>query len=73
MPAYRSSALEVQPNAFDIDRPSVSYRKDGVEHVIDRQFIAGCDGISRQSKVSAPGMVGRAVLLVVHLADAQVP
>ena len=34
-------------------RPTVTYRKDGVRHVIDCDFIAGCDGyhgISRQER-----------------------
>ena len=45
-------ATDVQPIAFDSDRPSVSYTKDGIRHVIDCAFIAGCDGyhgISRQN------------------------
>ena len=45
-------AADVEPIAFDSDRPSVACTKDGVRHVIACEFIAGCDGyhgISRQS------------------------
>ena len=47
-------ALDVQPSAFDTNRPSVSYRKDGVEHVIHCEFIAGLRRLSRDqsAKVS---------------------
>jgi p-hydroxybenzoate 3-monooxygenase len=45
-------AAEVTPGGFDGTRPSVRYRKDGVLHELQCDFIAGCDGyhgISRQS------------------------
>jgi p-hydroxybenzoate 3-monooxygenase len=45
-------AANVLPTGFDTDHPSVSYSKSGVRHVLDCEFIAGCDGyhgISRQS------------------------
>ncbi len=37
-------AEEVDVHDFDTDKPWISYRKDGREHRIDCDFIAGCDG-----------------------------
>ena len=37
-------AEDVDVHDFDTDRPWISYRKDGREHRIDCDFIAGCDG-----------------------------
>jgi p-hydroxybenzoate 3-monooxygenase len=45
-------AADVRPHGFDGARPSVRFRKDGTEHELHCDFIAGCDGyhgISRQS------------------------
>jgi p-hydroxybenzoate 3-monooxygenase len=45
-------AADVTPGGFDSSRPSVRFRKDGSEHALHCDFIAGCDGyhgISRQS------------------------
>ena len=42
----------VQIHGADSDAPHLTYRKDGVEHRLDCDFIAGCDGfhgISRQT------------------------
>jgi p-hydroxybenzoate 3-monooxygenase len=47
-------AQNVQPNDFDTDRPWVSYEKDGVEHRVDCDFIAGCDGFHGISRASVP-------------------
>ena len=44
----------VQPHNFDTDRPWVSYEKDGVEHRVDCDFIAGCDGFHGISRASVP-------------------
>jgi len=40
----------------DIDgaRPAVTYRKDGVEHRIEADFIAGCDGFHGPSRKAIP-------------------
>src|SRR6185295_11343392 len=38
------SADDVSVHDFDGNTPSVRYRQDGVEHRIDCDFIAGCDG-----------------------------
>lgn len=37
-------AEQVRVHDFDTGRPRVTYRKDGVEHVVECDFIAGCDG-----------------------------
>ncbi len=47
-------AEDVALHDFDGDKPWVTYRKDGVEHRIDCDFIAGCDGYHGVSRASAP-------------------
>ena len=47
-------ALEVSIHDFDGVRPRVKYRKDGVEHVLDCDFIAGCDGFHGVCRASVP-------------------
>ncbi|VCU68512.1 p-hydroxybenzoate hydroxylase [Pigmentiphaga humi] len=47
-------AEDVRIHDFDTDRPRVTYRKDGAEHVIDCDFIAGCDGFHGVSRASVP-------------------
>lgn len=47
-------ALDVTPRDFDGASPYVTYRKDGVEHRIDCDFIAGCDGYHGISRKSVP-------------------
>src|SRR5690606_25385631 len=37
-------AADVALHDIDSDAPSVTYRKDGVEHRIDARIVAGCDG-----------------------------
>jgi p-hydroxybenzoate 3-monooxygenase len=41
-------------HGFDGSTPSVTYRKDGVEHRIECDFIAGCDGFHGVSRASVP-------------------
>ncbi len=43
-------AAEVTPLDFDCDWPRVSYRKDGSAHVLECDFIAGCDGFHGVSR-----------------------
>ena len=51
-------ALDVSVHDFDGTRPKVRYRKDGVEHEIDCDFIAGCDGYHGVCRASvAPASV----------------
>ncbi len=42
------------PHDFDTDQPWVSYQKDGLEHRVDCDFIAGCDGFHGISRASVP-------------------
>ena len=47
-------AQDVQPHDFNTNQPWVSYKKDGVEHRVDCDFIAGCDGSHGISRASVP-------------------
>jgi p-hydroxybenzoate 3-monooxygenase len=47
-------AADVVPHGFDGDSPYVTYAKDGVEHRVDCDFIAGCDGFHGASRKAAP-------------------
>lgn len=47
-------AQDVTPHDFDSDKPYLTYRKDGVEHRLDCDYIAGCDGYHGISRKSAP-------------------
>jgi p-hydroxybenzoate 3-monooxygenase len=47
-------ALDVSLHEFDGERPSVRYRKDGIEHTVRCDFIAGCDGFHGVSRASVP-------------------
>ncbi|WP_066736929.1 4-hydroxybenzoate 3-monooxygenase [Cupriavidus sp. D384] len=47
-------AADVALHDFDSGRPRVSYRKDGVEHEVVCDFIAGCDGFHGVSRASVP-------------------
>ncbi|MGP1676327.1 MAG: 4-hydroxybenzoate 3-monooxygenase [Giesbergeria sp.] len=47
-------AGDVSVHDFDSDRPKVHYRKDGVEHEIACDFIAGCDGFHGVCRQSVP-------------------
>ena len=47
-------AAEVTLHDLDTDAPSVTYRKDGTEHRIDADYIAGCDGFHGPSRQAIP-------------------
>lgn len=47
-------ASDVEPNNFDTAAPYVTYRKDGISHRIDCDFIAGCDGFHGASRKAVP-------------------
>ncbi|HVW56457.1 MAG TPA: 4-hydroxybenzoate 3-monooxygenase [Rhizobiaceae bacterium] len=47
-------ASDVEPHAFDTGAPYVTYRRDGVTHRLDCDFIAGCDGSHGVCRRSAP-------------------
>ena len=48
-------AQNAQPSGFDGDKPHVLFELDGVEHRIDCDFIAGCDGYHGPSRQAVPG------------------
>ena len=47
-------ALHVSPEGFESDAPRVTYEKDGVQHTLACDFIAGCDGFHGVCRASAP-------------------
>jgi p-hydroxybenzoate 3-monooxygenase len=47
-------AQHVSLRDFDSDHPSVRYTKDGIEHTVHCDFIAGCDGYHGASRASVP-------------------
>jgi p-hydroxybenzoate 3-monooxygenase len=47
-------AEQVELHGFDGEHPHVTYRKNGVEHRIDCDFIAGCDGFHGVARASLP-------------------
>jgi p-hydroxybenzoate 3-monooxygenase len=47
-------AADVSIRGFDTDHPSVRYLKDGVEHQVWCDFIAGCDGFHGICRQSVP-------------------
>ncbi|MFC3580867.1 4-hydroxybenzoate 3-monooxygenase [Sphingomonas hylomeconis] len=61
MEAAPARGLEIVCEAKDValhdlesDAPSVTYLKDGVEHRLHAEFIAGCDGFHGASRKSIP-------------------
>lgn len=49
---YQADAVELFE--FDTSRPYVTYSKDGVDHRIDCDLIAGCDGYHGASRAAIP-------------------
>jgi len=47
-------AQDVTPLDFDGEKPRVRYRKDGKDHELACDFIAGCDGFHGVSRQSVP-------------------
>ena len=47
-------ASEVSLHDFDGSSPQVHYVKDGVSHVLNCEFIAGCDGFHGVARASVP-------------------
>jgi p-hydroxybenzoate 3-monooxygenase len=45
---------DVRIEGIDGDRPSIHYGRDGEEHVIDCDFVAGCDGFHGVSRAVIP-------------------
>jgi len=50
-------ATDVALHDLDTARPRVSYRKDGVTHTVECEFVAGCDGYHGVSRASIPAAV----------------
>jgi p-hydroxybenzoate 3-monooxygenase len=48
------SAENVSVHGFDGDAPQLRYDKDGEEHIVDCEFVAGCDGYHGVCRASAP-------------------
>ena len=47
-------AQNVQIHDFESSQPSVTYEKKGIQHIIECDFIAGCDGFHGICRASAP-------------------
>ena len=47
-------ADDVQPDGLDTDRPLLRYRHAGVDHELQADFIAGCDGFHGVSRRALP-------------------
>ena len=47
-------AADVQVHGFETDHPTVSYRQGDREHLIECDFIAGCDGFHGVCRASVP-------------------
>ncbi|CAN5716572.1 4-hydroxybenzoate 3-monooxygenase [soil metagenome] len=47
-------AANVSIHDFDTGRPRVRYEKDGQQHVVECDFIAGCDGFHGVCRASVP-------------------
>lgn len=47
-------AQNVSLHGFDSTHPQVHFEKDGVQHVLDCDFIAGCDGYHGVARASVP-------------------
>ncbi|RYE04066.1 MAG: 4-hydroxybenzoate 3-monooxygenase [Sphingomonadales bacterium] len=52
-------AKDVAIHGADSDTPAITYTKDGVEHRVDCDFIAGCDGFHGPSRKSIPAPLVR--------------
>ena len=53
------AAEGVTPHALDTGAPFVTYVKDGTEHRVDCDFVAGCDGFHGASRQAIPESVLR--------------
>ncbi len=49
-------ADDVMPHDIDTDAPYVTYVRDGEQHRVDADFIAGCDGFHGVSRTVIPGL-----------------
>ncbi|TLP65459.1 MULTISPECIES: 4-hydroxybenzoate 3-monooxygenase [Pseudomonas] len=51
------SASDVQPHAIDSPHPYLTFEKDGKQHRVDCDYIAGCDGFHGVARQSIPAGV----------------
>jgi p-hydroxybenzoate 3-monooxygenase len=56
--AIEFDATDVAVHGFESDTPRVSWRRDGKEHDLACDFIAGCDGFHGICRPSIPGFEG---------------
>ena len=52
-------AEDVSIHDLDADRPRLRYRKDGAEHEVECDYVAGCDGFHGVSRKTVPDSVLR--------------
>ncbi|RYD50544.1 MAG: 4-hydroxybenzoate 3-monooxygenase [Sphingomonadales bacterium] len=52
-------AKDAAIHGADGNAPAITYAKDGIEHRIECDFIAGCDGFHGASRKSIPASLGR--------------
>ncbi len=50
-------ADDVTPHDIETDAPYITYRKDGAEHRLDCDYVAGCDGFHGISRKTIPSDV----------------
>lgn len=53
------AAADVAVHDIEDARPYLTYRKDGVDHRLEAQFICGCDGFHGPSRQAIPASVTR--------------
>lgn len=54
--AVIDEALDVMPHDVDTDNPYVTFIKDGEQHRVDCEFVAGCDGFHGVSRTVIPDL-----------------
>lgn len=50
-------AIDARPHDLETDKPYVTYVKDGTEHRIDCDYVAGCDGFHGVSRSCIPSTI----------------
>ena len=55
--SFVHEAIDVRPHDLDTDKPYVTYVKDGTEHRIDCDYVAGCDGFHGVSRSCIPSTI----------------
>lgn len=52
-------ARDLQLHDVDGSSPAITFTKDGIQHLIEAEFIAGCDGYHGPSRKAIPAAVSR--------------